>query len=79
MACTPLSVGTGLFIDASSTSWSTAPNTSMGNKTVTRNANGITVTGPTGTLYHQTLGTSKYFIFGSNNYVLLLEAVVNGN
>jgi len=81
MPCSPLAVGVGLFINtAVSDSWSAAPSSSVGGKTVTLTATGpdpgISVTGPNGTLFHQTLGTdiSRYLFFGSSNYLLLLEA-----
>jgi hypothetical protein len=81
MPCSPLTVGVGLFINNPATnSWSAAPSRSVGGKTVTLAATGpapgITVTGPNGTLFHPTVGTdiSRYLFFGSNNYLLLLEA-----
>lgn len=81
MSCSPLAVGVGLFINNPATnSWSAAPSRSVGGKTVTLVATGpapgITVTGPNGTLFHATVGTdiSRYLFFGSNNYLLLLEA-----
>jgi HYDIN/CFA65/VesB-like, Ig-like domain/Abnormal spindle-like microcephaly-assoc'd, ASPM-SPD-2-Hydin len=81
MPCSPLAVGVGLFINnPAATTWSAAPSRSVGGKTVTLAATGpapgITVTGPNGTLFHPTVGTdiSRYLFFGSNNYLLLLEA-----
>jgi hypothetical protein len=76
MACTPLAITAGFFINASSTAWSTAPSTTMGGKTVTRTAAGISVTAPSGSLFLPNAGSnvSSYMFFGSNNYLLILQS-----
>ena len=80
MSCTPFVVNPGLFIDANSTAWSNAPNTTMGGKTVTKTAAGITATGPTGSVFHSELAgrVLRYMFFGSNNYLLILDSETGG-
>src|SRR5438067_12504132 len=76
MACTPLTVTAGFFINVSSTAWSTAPSTTMGGKTVTRMATGISVKAPTGSVFLPNAGSnvSSYMFFGSDNYLLVLQS-----
>lgn len=74
MTCTPLAVTPGLFINTQT--WSQAPNASSGAVTVTRNANGITVAGPGGTVFHQTLPgrVLSYRLFGTPPTVVILDS-----
>src|SRR3954465_13411206 len=81
MACTAFVVGAGLFIDESSISWSSAPTTTLGGKTVTRTttggAPGITVTmaGKTPVFHSLPAGhVLKYMFFGSDNNLLILDS-----
>jgi hypothetical protein len=77
MACTPLNIATGLFFNTTPISWSTAPTTNQGGKTVTLDLTGISVTGPTGTMpFHATPSgrRSKYMFIGTDNYLLLLDS-----
>lgn len=85
MACTPLAIGVGLFIDASSTSWSSAPSTSLGGKTVTRTTTGgspgitVQMAGKT-PVFHALLAghVLKYMFFGSDNNLLILDSETGG-
>jgi hypothetical protein len=75
-AAPDITISNGLFVNTSSIAWLTAPSTTQGDRTVTRRTTGnagITVTGPTGSVFHPTTGVSKYMFIGSRNHVLLLE------
>src|SRR5258708_7792494 len=72
MACNALNLQTGLFINTAS--WSTAPTTSQGGKTVTLTASSVSVSGPTGST-NLSIGlsqTGKYMFFGTDNHVAVL-------
>jgi hypothetical protein len=72
-----LVVDVGLFIDVSSTAWSTARSTTIGGKTVTLTDRGVSVRGPTGSApFHQRLPghVLKYMFFGSGNFLLILDS-----
>ena len=80
MAADPIVISNGLFNNSAELAWSAAPTTTLGTHTVTRTAAGITATGPTGSVFHQTLGSgsSRYMFFGTNNHVLILETSGGG-
>ncbi|WP_156374208.1 hypothetical protein [Cellulomonas sp. Leaf334] len=69
-------VDPGYFIAAE---WTTAPVTISGEVTVVRSTNGpapgVTVTGPTGSIFHQTISTNNttYTVFGDPPAVLVRE------
>lgn len=73
MAAPVVNIANGLFDNSSALAWSSAPSTAKGNRTVTRTTAGIVASGPTGTVFHQTLGTSRYMFIGGNNHLLILE------
>ena len=72
-----LDVEPGLFLP---TEWTNLALTEVDGITIERDISGpnpgITVTGPTGSLFHATIGsnTSRYMVFGSDNYVLILDS-----
>jgi Abnormal spindle-like microcephaly-assoc'd, ASPM-SPD-2-Hydin/von Willebrand factor type A domain len=77
VTCTPTNITTGLFINNAPIAWSTAASTTRGDRTANRTTTGLaglTVTGPTGSLFHTTLGVSKYMFFGNGNHLLILES-----
>jgi hypothetical protein len=67
----------GLFVNNGLT-WSTAASQTRGDRSVVRRTTGgnpgITASGPTGSVFHPTLGVSKYLFFGSHNHLLILES-----
>lgn len=68
-----INISNGLFVNASALAWSNAPSTVMGDRSVTKTTTGIVAAGPTGSVFHQTLGTSRYMFIGSKNHLLILE------
>ncbi|MGW4056953.1 hypothetical protein ACWEGE_01670 [Amycolatopsis sp. NPDC004747] len=80
-AANPITISNGLFNNSAATAWSSAPSTTMGDRTVTRTTGGVqglVVSGPTGSVFHQTLGVSRYMFIGTHNHVLLLESPSGG-
>ncbi len=76
-AANPLTISNGLFINSAALAWSSAPTTTMGDRTVTRattGVQGLIAAGPTGSVFHQTLGVSRYMFIGTHNHVLILES-----
>lgn len=75
---TPINISVGLFKPI--TPWSHAPGKTAGGVTVTCEASepapGITVTGPTGSIFHPTVSSfvSKYLLFGDDHNVLILSS-----
>jgi hypothetical protein len=79
-AADKITISNGLFVNVSSIAWSSAPSTTAGDRTVIRRTTGfagITATGPTGSVFHQTLGVSKYMFIGNRNHLLILESGKN--
>jgi hypothetical protein len=77
VAANPITISNGLFNNSAALAWSSAPTTTMGDRTVTRTTTGVSglvVSGPTGSVFHQTLGVSRYMFIGTRNHVLLLES-----
>lgn len=77
VAADPITISNGLFNNSAATAWSSAPATTMGDRTVTRTTTGVqglVVSGPTGSVFHQTLGVSRYMFIGTRNHVLILES-----
>jgi hypothetical protein len=74
---TAIDISAGLFVN-NGFFWSTAPTQTAGDRTVVRRTTGpnpgISVTGPTGSVFHRTSGVSKYLFYGSNNHLLILES-----
>jgi hypothetical protein len=68
-----INISNGLFNNSAALAWSNAPNTTLGDRTVTKTAAGIVASGPTGSVFHQTLGTSRYMFIGTKNHLLILE------
>ncbi|WP_233223758.1 hypothetical protein [Amycolatopsis sp. CA-128772] len=77
-AANPITISNGLFNNSAALAWSSAPTTTMGDRTVTRTAAGLAAAGPTGTVFHQTLGVSRYMFIGTHNHVLFLETPNGG-
>ncbi|MEU5265383.1 hypothetical protein [Amycolatopsis sp. NPDC021455] len=82
-AANPITISTGLFNNSAALAWSSAPATTMGDRTVTRTTTGLpglVVSGPTGSVFHQTLGAgvSRYMFIGTHNHVLILETPSGG-
>jgi hypothetical protein len=76
VAANPITISNGLFNNSAALAWSSAPTTTMADRTVTRTTTGVqglVVSGPTGSVFHQTLGVSRYMFIGSHNHVLILE------
>jgi hypothetical protein len=78
VAANPITISNGLFNNSAALAWSSAPTTTMGDRTVTRSATGLVASGPTGTVFHQTLGVSRYMFIGTHNHVLFLETPTGG-
>ncbi|MGW3960808.1 hypothetical protein ACWED2_13405 [Amycolatopsis sp. NPDC005003] len=81
VAADPITISNGLFNNSAATAWSSAPATTMGDRTVTRTTTGVqglVVSGPTGSVFHQTLGVSRYMFIGTRNHVLILESPTGG-
>lgn len=78
VAANPITISNGLFNNSAALAWSSAPSTTMGDRTVTRSASGLVASGPTGTVFHQTLGVSRYMFIGTGNHVLFLETPTGG-
>ncbi|MET8849756.1 hypothetical protein [Amycolatopsis sp. NPDC004625] len=78
LAADPITISNGLFNNSAALAWSSAPSTTMGDRTVTRTAAGVVAAGPTGTVFHQTLGVSRYMFIGTRNHVLILETPTGG-
>jgi hypothetical protein len=77
VAADPINISNGLFNNSAALAWSSAPSTTLGDRTVTRTTTGfrgITASGPTGSVFHQTLGVSRYMFIGTRNHLLILEA-----
>lgn len=76
-ALAAIDITPGLFVN-NGFFWSTAPTQTAGDRTVVRRTAGpnpgISVTGPTGSVFHQTFGVSKYLLYGSKNHLLILES-----
>jgi hypothetical protein len=72
-----IDISPGLFVN-NGFFWSTALAQTAGDRTVVRRTTGpnpgISVTGPTGSVFHQTFGVSKYLFYGTNNHLLILES-----
>jgi Abnormal spindle-like microcephaly-assoc'd, ASPM-SPD-2-Hydin len=75
MTCTPLRVGTGLFLNDQATAWSSAPTETSGPYSVTRTASQISFSGPNGSGVHQASGnhTIRYRFFGAG-FLAILES-----
>ncbi len=81
VAANPITISTGLFTNSAALAWSSAPTTTMGDRTVTRTTTGVpglVAAGPTGSVFHQTLGVSRYMFIGTHNHVLFLETPTGG-
>ncbi|EOD63598.1 hypothetical protein [Amycolatopsis vancoresmycina] len=78
LAANPITISNGLFNNSAALAWSSAPSTTMGDRTVTRSASGLVASGLTGSVFHQTLGVSRYMFIGTHNYVLFLETPTGG-
>ncbi|MEV4052815.1 hypothetical protein AB0J55_16660 [Amycolatopsis sp. NPDC049688] len=78
VAANPITISNGLFNNSAALAWSSAPTTTMGDRTVTRSATGLVASGPTGSVFHQTLGVSRYMFIGTRNHVLFLETPTGG-
>ncbi len=72
-----IDISPGLFVNNGSF-WSTAPSQTAGDRSVVRRTTGpnpgISVSGPTGSVFHRTSGVSKYLFYGGNNHLLILES-----
>ena len=80
-AANPITISNGLFTNSAALAWSSAPTTTMADRTVTRTTTGVpglVVSGPTGSVFHQTLGVSRYMFIGTHNHVLILESSTGG-
>ncbi|MGW3995472.1 hypothetical protein ACWEF6_18440 [Amycolatopsis sp. NPDC004772] len=80
-AADPITISTGLFTNSAAPAWSSAPATTMADRTVTRTTTGLpglVVSGPSGSVFHQTLGVSRYMFIGTGNHVLILESSTGG-
>lgn len=74
MAAPPvINISIGLFVNDSATAWLNAPSTTKGDRSVIQTAAGIVATGPTGSVFHRTLGTSRYMFIGNRNHLVILE------
>ncbi|MEV6824503.1 hypothetical protein [Amycolatopsis sp. NPDC051102] len=81
LAADPITISNGLFNNSAALAWSSAPTTTMGDRTVTRTTGGVSglvVSGPAGSVFHQTLGVSRYMFIGTRNHVLILETPTSG-
>jgi hypothetical protein len=81
VAAGPITISNGLFNNSAALAWSSAPTTTMADRTVTRTTTGVqglVVSGPTGSVFHQTLGVSRYMFIGTHNHVLILESPTGG-
>ncbi|MDT8385745.1 MAG: choice-of-anchor D domain-containing protein [Gammaproteobacteria bacterium] len=75
MACTPLSIQTGLFLTTAN--WSTAPSASGAHgRSVTLSATGLLIESPTGSTFHSKTATSviKYLFFGDGHLAVLTRS-----
>lgn len=72
MACTPLSIASGLFFNT--LSWSVAPSAPGAHgRSVTLSATGLLIESPTGSTFHAKVGTNiiKYLFFGDGHLAVL--------